>query len=187
MIAIPKLRWWAYLAAICLAPLSLLAASVPAGTQLRIRMIDSVDSRTGQAGDILRAVLDKPLVVRGQTLFPKGAKVTVQVIEARPSAGLSGPGVLRLRVAAIDIGDASYNVKARPFTTKGEPHARNNLVTGGGPAPGALMGVSLGLAGIAPAAAKDPRVESESVLTFVTAAEMDIPASAARGAGPPRN
>ncbi len=187
MKAIPKLRCWAHLAAVCLAPLSLLAVSVPAGTQLRIRMIDSVDSRTAQAGDTLRAILDKPLVVRGQMLFPKGANVTLQVIEARPSAGLSGPGALRLRVAAIDIGDASYNVKARPFTVKGESHVRNNQATGDGPAPGALMGVSLGLAGVAPAAAKDPRVESESVLTFVTAAEMDIPASAARGAGQPRN
>ena len=181
MKTVAKLRGWAMVAAVCLAPLSLLAASVPAGTPLRIRMLDSVDSRTAQAGDILRATLDKPLVVGGQVLFPKGAKVTLQVIEARPSAGLSGPGALRLRAAAIDIGDASYNVKARPYTTKGESRARNNLVAGG-PAAGALMGVSLGLAGVSPAPAKDARIESDSVLTFVTAAEMDIPASAARRA-----
>lgn len=187
MKTVAKLRGWAMVAAVCLAPLSLLAASVPAGTPLRIRMIDSVDSRTAQAGDILRATLDKPLVVRGQMLFPKGAKVTLQVIEARPSAGLSGPGALRLRVAAIDIGDASYNVKARPYTMKGESRARNNPVAGGGPAAGALMGVSLGWAGVSPAPAKEARIESESVLTFVTATEMDIPASAARRAQMPRH
>ncbi len=200
MKTIAKLRWWASLVAVCLAPLPLLAASVPAGTQLRIRMIDSLDSGTAQAGDTFRATLDRPLIANGQILFPKGTDVTGQVIEARPSGSLSSPGELQLRVSSIDVAGASYNLKVRPLSVRGESHARSNLAKIGGGAgagaligaaadggKGALLGAVLGTAagtGVAAATGKkEARVESESVLLFVTTAVMNVPASAARRAG----
>src|SRR5947209_16922797 len=58
---------------------------IPQGTQLQIRMIDSLSSATARAGQTFRATLEQPVIANGRTLYPKGADVTGQVIRAHSS------------------------------------------------------------------------------------------------------
>lgn len=49
--------------------------SVPTGTRLTIRTIDSIDSDRNQVGDKFAATLDQPLYVNDVLVVPKGADV----------------------------------------------------------------------------------------------------------------
>ena len=52
---------------------SLAPAAIPAGTPVTIHLRLSLSSASSRAGDPFEAVLDEPIVVRGHTLAPRGA------------------------------------------------------------------------------------------------------------------
>ena len=60
--------------------------TIPADTDIRIQMIDSVNSKTSQVGSIFQASLDSPLTVEQSVVVPKGANVYVKLVNAK-SAG----------------------------------------------------------------------------------------------------
>jgi len=155
--------------------------AIPQGTQLQIRMIDSLSSATAKAGQTFRATLEAPVVVNGNTLYPKGADVTGQVVRAHSSGRLSDPGELELVITQI----AGYPAATEPLRMKGESHTKSNVTKiGGGAAAGAIIGAIAGggkgaaigagvgaAAGTGVAAAtgkKDTTIESEAVLGFMT-------------------
>ncbi|MDA0204160.1 MAG: hypothetical protein O3A53_18345 [Acidobacteria bacterium] len=55
-----------------------MATTIPDGTVLTVRMIDSIDSDSAAVGDRFRASLDEALVVNGRELAPRGADAIVQ-------------------------------------------------------------------------------------------------------------
>ena len=156
---------------------------IPQGTQVQIRMIDSLSSANARAGQTFRASLEQPVVVNGRTLYPRGADVTGQVIQAKSSGRLSAPGELELVITQI----AGHPVSVEPLRMKGESHTKSNITKiGGGAAAGAVIGgiagggkgaaigAGVGAAGGTAVAAatgkKETNIESEAVLGFVTAA-----------------
>lgn len=161
--------------------------AIPQGTQLQIRMIDSLSSANARPGQTFRATLEQAVVVNGRTLYPRGADVTGQVISAKSSGRLSAPGELELALTAIAVNGASYPIAVEPIRMKGESHTKSNVTKiGGGAAAGAVVGAIAGggkgavigagvgaAGGTAVAAAtgkKESTIESEAVLGFVTSA-----------------
>ena len=160
--------------------------SIPQGTQVQIRMIDSLSSATARPGQTFRATLEQAVVVNGRTLYPRGADVTGRVISAKSSGRLSAPGELELALTAISVNGTSYPIAVDPIRMKGESHTKSNVTKiGGGAAAGAAIGAIAGggkgaaigagvgaAGGTAVAAAtgkKESTVESEAVLGFMTA------------------
>lgn len=116
-----------------------------AGTALTIRLQSSVSSATAQSGDAFDAVLDEPIIVGGQTVAPRGAQVTGQVVAAKPSGRLTEPGYLRLTLASISLNGKTLPVQSSSIFVKGKSHEKRDWASiGGGTAAGALIG---GLAG----------------------------------------
>ncbi|MGH9523069.1 MAG: hypothetical protein ACRD3E_11125 [Terriglobales bacterium] len=161
--------------------------AIPQGTQVQIRMIDSLSSATAKAGQTFRATLEQPIVVNGRTLYPRGAEVTGQVLQAKSSGRLSAPGELQLVLTQISANGATFPIAVEPLMMKGESHAKSNATKiGGGAAAGAIIGAIAGggkgaaigagvgaAAGTGVAAAtgkKDTMIASEAVLGFMTAA-----------------
>lgn len=157
--------------------------AIPAGTQVQVRFIDALSSETAKPGDTFRGTLEQPIVVNGRTLYAKGADVTGQVTRAHRSGRLSDPGELELVLTSI----SNWQVNVQPLRLKGESHTKSNVtkigggaalgaiiggVTGGGK--GAAIGAGVGTAagtGVAAATGKkDTKIESEAVLSWVTAA-----------------
>jgi hypothetical protein len=149
-------------------------------------MIDSLSSANARAGQTFRATLEQPIVVNSRTLYPKGADVTGQVINAKSSGRLGAPGELELALTQITVNGVSYPVAVEQLRMKGESHAKSNATKiGGGAAAGAVIGAIAGggkgaaigagvgaAGGTAVAAAtgkKESTIESEAVLGFVTA------------------
>jgi len=51
------------------------SGTLPAGTNLVIRMIEAVDSETARVGQTFRASMDQPVMLDGQTVIYRGADV----------------------------------------------------------------------------------------------------------------
>ncbi|HWR35517.1 MAG TPA: hypothetical protein VN622_06570 [Clostridia bacterium] len=161
------------------------AGVIPSGTQLDVRLIDSLSSETANAGDTFRGTLQSPVVVNGTTVFPKGADVAGTVVSAKRSGRLSGPGVLELALTRVEYGSVAASVNVEPLLLKGESHTKSNTTKiGGGAAAGAIIGAITGggkgaavgaavgaAAGTGAAAAtgkRESRVDSEAILSWRT-------------------
>ncbi len=173
---------------------------IPEGTQVTIRMIDSLSSETAHQGDIFQATLEQPIVdADGRTLYAKDADVTGRVLRAHPSGRLSDPGELELTLTSITASGRSYPVNTQPWLDKGESHTKSNTTKiGGGAALGAIIGAVAGGgkgaaigagvgagAGTGVAAAsgkKDAKIESEALLHFITGAPAASPQYGAQSA-----
>src|SRR5260370_1025879 len=64
--------------------------TVPANTVLTVRTIDSIDSKTNQAGEVFRASLDAPIVVNNQFIVPTGADAYINLVT--PTSPDPSPG-----------------------------------------------------------------------------------------------
>lgn len=121
------------------------SVTVPAGTVVSVRLQNTVSSATASPGETFDAVLDEPLLVKGQTIAERGTAVTGRVVEAKSSGRLHNSGYLRLTLASITIGGKAVPVQTSSLFAKGANHnKRNAALIGGGAGAGALIG---GLAG----------------------------------------
>ena len=62
------------------------AFTIPTGSKIMIRMIDSINSETNKVGQTFVAVLDEPLHQGGLEVVPRGADVRSEVRDLRRSA-----------------------------------------------------------------------------------------------------
>ena len=164
---------------------------IPSGTTIKVRMIDSLSSGKAQTGDTFHATLEQPIMVEGKEIYPKGADVTGRVANVKQSGRLSEPGELQLVLATIASGNQASSVASEPLVINGESHTKSNATKiGGGAALGALIGAVAGggkgaaigagvggAAGTGAAAAtgkKEAVVESEAVLSFVSAQSSNV-------------
>lgn len=126
------------------APVATLA-EIPAGTNLVVRLIDSVDSETDQLGKTYRASLDEPIVVGGETIAPRGADVVAKLVDDKQSGKLTGQTVLTLDLVTLTINGRALDVNTEEVSTaSGSRTARSGKVIGGIAALGAIIG---GIAG----------------------------------------
>jgi hypothetical protein len=179
--AVGLLLVWAAVQTVCA-----MAATIPAGTPVQIRITEHLTSQKTTPGEVFHGTLTAPISVNGRTVYPKGANVTGQVTAVHPSGRLSDPGVLELVLTSVGTGKTATRLNSESFIIKGESHTKNNITKiGGGTAAGAILGgifgggkgaaigAGIGAAGGTAAAAatghKEAEVESEAVLNFRTA------------------
>src|SRR5271167_1891789 len=61
--------------------------SIPAGTEITIRLRLALSSSDSRAGDAFEAALDEPVVVGGRTFVAPSAAVTGRVVATKASGG----------------------------------------------------------------------------------------------------
>ena len=171
---------------------------ISAGTEIKVRMIDSLNSATAKVGDLFHATLEQAVMQDGKQVYPQGADVTGTVAAVHASGRLTDPGSLSLVLNTITSGHSAASINVQPLEIRGESHTKSNAEKiGGGAAIGAVLGGIFGggkgaaigagaggAAGTGAAAAtgkKDAKVESEAVLTFTATAtnEASAPATTA--------
>ena len=183
------------------APRSTLAASVPppraasgvtipAGTVVTVRMIDSIDSDVTGEGERFRASIDDPLVVDNQVVIPRNADATVQVVRVEQSGKISGSDEISLKLFDITVDGRSYEIATNYAEVKtggkGKSTAKTTAVTTGiGAALGAILGGGKGAAigagagagaGVAVSASRGKQlsIPSETRLDFVLRAPLPM-------------
>ena len=114
---------------------------MPAGTGIRIRMIDSIDSDVTQAGEKFQASLDDPLVVNERIVVERGADVTVQVVRVEQSGKFAGRDEVALKLYDITIDGKQYPlISSYAEVASGSRGKRTAKVVGGTAALGAIIG-----------------------------------------------
>ena len=155
--------------------------TVPAGTVITVRMIDSIDADITGAGERFRASIDDPISVDGRIVVPRHADATVQVTRVEQGGAVRGSDEVALKLYDITVDGQAYQIATNYAEVKGEGKggktARNTAIGGlGGAIIGGILGGGKGAAigagagtGVAFAAARGSklRIPSESRLDFV--------------------
>ncbi len=119
--------------------------TIPSGTELAVRMIDSVDSEVHKTGQVFRASLDAPIVVDGETVVPAGVDVFVRLAEAKSAGRMAGRSELRMELARMVYQGKSYTLTSSTYEEVGKSRGKDTAAkVGGGAAIGAVIGAIAG-------------------------------------------
>lgn len=119
--------------------------TIPSGKVLTIRLSDAVGSKISQPGQSFGGSLARAVEVNGETVVPAGARVSGEVVDAKPLGRFKSGALLQLRLNSVTINGEQMPVQTATFTQtlKGKGK-RTAVMAGGGAGLGALIG---GLAG----------------------------------------
>jgi hypothetical protein len=165
--------------------------TIPAGTEVRVRMIDGISSGTAQPGEVYKASLSAPLVLDNQVVVPRGADARVRVAHVQSAGHFGGQALLKLELIGFTIDGTKYSIKSDYYTKVGQSRTKNTAEkVGGGAGLGALLGAVIGHgrgAGIGAAIgaaggaidqratqAQDIRVPSEAKIDFTLKSPVTI-------------
>jgi hypothetical protein len=162
-------------------------AVVPAGTQISVRMIDSISGQSTATGQRYRASIDDPVVVGDRVVIPRGANCTVQVTQ------VEGGKDLDLKLYDVSIAGKNYAVASdyavvkAEGTSKGRKALRRGIglgavgagigaIAGGGEgaAIGAAVAGGVGAVSGAAARGKQINVASETRLAFTLKSPLPL-------------
>jgi hypothetical protein len=119
--------------------------TVPVGTPLLVRMIDSVDSEKNKIGDRFRASLEEDLVVGDVVVAPKGTDVYGRLAEAKEAGHVSGKSQLKLELTDILINQQLQPIVSGDYEVSGKSRGSQSAMRiGGGAALGAAIGAIAG-------------------------------------------
>ena len=144
--------------------------TVPAKTELQLRLGTTVASDANQIDDPVSATLASPIVVEGVTVVPGGSQMLGRVTQAVPSAKVKGRAELGLRFDELRVGAVTYDLQAQAHFKARGTKAKDAGTIGIGAAAGALLG---GLTGGGRGAAIGAAVGAGGGTAVVMATEGD--------------
>ena len=119
--------------------------TIPSGTPVAIRMIDSVDSAHNTTGQQFQASLNDAIRIDGQIVAPRGANVVVQLSNAKNAGRIRGQSELELQLVKMTIHGQDYNLVSDDYTAVGKARGKESATRVGiGAAAGAVIGALAG-------------------------------------------
>src|SRR5438067_2984806 len=119
--------------------------TVPEGTVLPVRLIETIDSNKNHTGDTFHGTLDSPIAVEGQTAIPAQADVTGRIVDAKGANRITGKPALSIELTEVSYNGKSYRLSTEPFVREGTSRGKRTATTaGGGAALGAIIGAIAG-------------------------------------------
>jgi hypothetical protein len=168
--------------------------TIPSGTTLAVRLVDTLDSETATAGQTFHATLDSPLSVEGDVAIPSGYDVEGHVVDVQSAGKFQGKSLLKLQLDRIAVGTKYYSIQTDQYSRAGASRGKNTAEkVGAGAAIGAIIGglagggkgagigaaAGGGLGGGVQAATKGQQIKlpSETVLNFTLQAPLTVVAT----------
>jgi hypothetical protein len=157
--------------------------SLPAGTALRVRTIDPIDTNYSSGTKFRAALADPVTTAHGSVVIPRGAPVVLSAVNIEKSSRIKGRDRIDLKVDTITFNGRSYPVASTIAGSKGGKKGHKALrdtgigaaaggvigaIAGGGSgaAIGSLVGGGGGAAVAAATGGQHLSIPPESVLTF---------------------
>lgn len=166
--------------------------TLPAGSEISVRMIDSIDSEKDDPGKDFRASLEQPILIGGMEVAPKGADATVRLAQEKESGKFTGKTALSVELVAVRV-----NKQMVPLATSSVTEYSNSRtgrtaksaaavgvigaiiggIAGGGEgaAIGAGTGAAVGAGSQVLMKGQRVRIPSETLLTFTTQDPVKLP------------
>jgi hypothetical protein len=168
------------------------SVTIPAGTRISVRTIDSIDSTRNRVGHRFQASLEESLTVDGIVVVPKGADVYGRLDESKETGTFTGRSELKLELTGIVVHGQTvplvtgeYEVSGK---SKGESTAKRTVggaaigsiigaLAGGGKgaAIGAGAGAGVGAASEIITKGDQVKIPSETLLDFTLQQSVTIP------------
>lgn len=115
--------------------------TIPAGTQLSIRINDELNSETAQPGDVFHGSISSPVSVQGRTVIPTSADVEGRVVEVRSAGRFKGQSLLTVELTRLVMRGKSYPITSDRWSKQGNARGKSTAEkVGGGAALGAILG-----------------------------------------------
>ena len=115
--------------------------TVPAGTQISVRLNDEVDSEKAQVGDVFHGSISAPVTVGEETVIPTSADVEGHVVEVKSAGRFAGQSVLTLELTKLTMSGKTYSLQTSQWTKSGNGRGKSTAAkVGGGAAVGAVLG-----------------------------------------------
>jgi hypothetical protein len=165
---------------------------LPSGTEISVRLIDSIDSDRNREGDEFRASLEDPITLGNDVVVPKGSDARLKLVHEQESGKLSGKAGLTVQLISITVDGKPVRVDSSDVSeysgSRGARTAKSaaavgaigaiiGAIAGGGK--GAAIGAGAGAATGAGAQTvmkgQQVRIPSETVLTFTTQRTVQLP------------
>ena len=168
--------------------------TLQAGTEMRVRMDNEINSKVSNVNDTFTATLSNPVVIRGAAILPAGAVVEGRIIEVKSAASGNKNGSFKVRFETLllptgakrtidaDLINATVKKPSSFFSTiaiVGSTAIGAVLGTVAGSARGALIGAGLG-AGAGTSAAflkkgKEARIKTDEEFEIRLNKEVTLP------------
>jgi hypothetical protein len=119
--------------------------TVPAGTLLHVRLVDSLDVDAARTGVTYKTLLDDPVMIGGSVVVPRGSVVTVQAVKVEQAGKMKGADKITLKAKTLAFGGRTYDIVTTAVEHKGGGEGRKtSRKMAGGAGLGAIVG---GIAG----------------------------------------
>lgn len=172
------------------------SVTIPAGTRISIRTIDSIDSTKNHVGYRFGASLEEALTVDGHVVVPKGADVYGRLDESRQTGTFTGRSELKLQLTGIVVHGTTVPLVTGEYEltgkSKGESTAKRTVggaaiggiigaLAGGGKgaAIGAGTGAGVGAGSEIITKGDEVKIPSETLLEFTLQQSVTIPKQSA--------
>jgi len=166
--------------------------TVPAGTRILIRTVDSIDSSKQKTGFRFSATLETNLQAEDRVVAPRGTTLYGRLAQASSAGRMKGSSELTLELTDIVINGTAYPLLTSTYEVKGKGEGGNTAkkVVGGtglgaligglagggkGAGIGALAGAAGGTAIAASKKGQQLQIPSESLLEFRLEQPVSLP------------
>lgn len=161
-----------------------LTATLPSGSVLTVRLLDTLNTDRNQAGDRFRASLEEPIVSDGNVVVPRGTTVEGRLVDAQQAGRVKGVAEMTLELSQLRLpsgetvvletgvirreGETSIGADTAKVGTGAAIGAVIGAIGGGGKgaAVGAATGAGAGTAGVLLTRGKPLILSQETVLSF---------------------
>ena len=114
--------------------------SVPYGTVLSVRMLETVSSEQNQPGDKFTASLVSPVMVDNNVVIPADAGLRGKVVEAASGGRFGGKPSLAIELDEVSYNGQTYTITTNQFSKQGTSRSTKAAETiGGGAGVGAIL------------------------------------------------
>lgn len=120
--------------------------TIPAGTQIVVRLQETLASDKMQVGDTFHATLDAPLEVGGFVLAERGARAVGRVVESDRAGRVRGVSKLAIELTQFTTSDGqTVMIQSEAFGREGSSSKKSDAAkVGAGAAVGAALGAIFG-------------------------------------------
>lgn len=168
--------------------------TVPAGTRILIRTVDSIDSSKQKTGYRFAASLETNLQVDNTVIAPRGSTLYGRLAQASSAGRMSGSSNLTLELTDIVIKGTAYPLLTSAYEVKGKGEGSSTAkkvvggtglgaliggIAGGGKGAGigALAGAGAGTAVAAAGKGQQIQIPSETLIEFRIEQPVALPVS----------
>lgn len=165
--------------------------TVPSGTPIHVRLQDPLDTGVNQTGDTFRAILDRDIVVDGNTVAARGTIVQGKLSNVVRSGRVEGRAAMALQLTSLIIDGQTYPIQTGILSFEAESTKKKDAakvgvgaglgavigaIAGGGKgaAIGAAVGAGAGGATVVATRGKELVFDSEHQLSFELTREVTV-------------